>query len=126
VAGAASTKISDRCSDFPAGSMGAPCLNFPSPVNRVDLFLFVPAPDAAMLIFATKGMECWLGHSSKPSWALSHVHVKWLNDQFNVAWIHTQSKAEQHDIDIAAAANLLVCLGWLRGGERLLKLPKPT
>ena len=85
--------------------------------NQVSFFPFVLAPDSAMLTFATKGMERRLGHSSKPSWALSYVHIKWLDDQFHIAWGRARSKAEQHDIAIAATANLLAYLGWLRGGE---------
>jgi hypothetical protein len=85
--------------------------------NRVGFFPHVLPPDAAMVTFATKGMERRLGHSSQPSWALSYIHIKWLNDQFELAWTLASTPAEQHDIAIAATANLLAYLGWLRGGE---------
>ena len=60
-----------------------------------------------MMTFATKDMERRLGHSSKPSWALSHVHIKWMDNQSKLAWGMAGS----------ATANLLAYLGWLRGGE---------
>jgi hypothetical protein len=85
--------------------------------NRVSFFPHVLPPDAAMMTFATKGMERRLGHSSKPSWALSYVHIKWMDDQFKFAWGMAGSAPERHDIAVAATANLLAYLGWLRGGE---------
>jgi hypothetical protein len=85
--------------------------------QRVGFFPFVLPPDAAMVTFASKGMERRLGHSSKPSWALSYVHIKWMDDQFELAWLLASSEDERHDIAIAATANLLAYLGWLRGGE---------
>jgi hypothetical protein len=85
--------------------------------NRVSFFPHVLPPDAAMMTFATKGMERRLGHSSQPSWALSYVHIKWLDDQFESAWRRARSESERHDIVIAGTANLLAYLGWLRGGE---------
>jgi hypothetical protein len=48
--------------------------------NRLNLHMHVLPPDEAMLSFATKGMEGRLGHTSKPSWALSWcTSSSWMN-----------------------------------------------
>lgn len=85
--------------------------------NRVGFFTHVMPPDAAMLSCATKGMERRLGNSSKPSWALSYVHIKWMDTHLESAWHNATSADDRHDIVIAATVNLLAYLGWLRGGE---------
>jgi hypothetical protein len=70
-----------------------------------------------MRTFATKDMERRLGHSPKPSWALSHVHIKWMDNQSKLAWGMAGSAAERHDIAGAATTSLLAHLGWLGVGE---------
>jgi hypothetical protein len=85
--------------------------------NRLNFHMHVLPPDEAMLSFATKGMERRLGQTSKPSWALSWVHIKFMDEQFEIGWELAQPQDDRHDIAIAAAANLMAYLGWLRGGE---------
>jgi hypothetical protein len=77
----------------------------------------VAPPDSAMLTFASKGMERRLGSHSKPSWALSHIHIKWIDDCLNEAWQNAPMASDRHNLAIAGFANLMFYLGWLRGGE---------
>jgi hypothetical protein len=48
--------------------------------QRVHFYPYALPPDKTMVVFATKGMELRLGSTSKPSWALPYIHIKWLND----------------------------------------------
>jgi hypothetical protein len=70
-----------------------------------------------MLSFASKGMERRLGSHSKTSWALSHVHIKWIDDCLNIAWHNATLPSDRHNLAIAGFANLMFYLGRLRGGE---------
>jgi hypothetical protein len=70
-----------------------------------------------MLTFASKGMERRLGNHSKPSWALSYVHIKWIDDCLDEAWNHAPAASDRHNLVIAGFCNLMAYLGWLRGGE---------
>jgi hypothetical protein len=85
--------------------------------SRVSFQPQVAPPDSAMLTFATKGMERRLGNHSKPSWALSHVHIKWIDDCLDEAWFNAPTESDCHNLAIAGFANLMFYLGWLRGGE---------
>ena len=85
--------------------------------SRVTFQSHVALPDAAMLTFASKGLERRLGSHSKPSWALSHVHIQWLDDCLNEAWRNAPTMLDRHTISIAGFANLMFYLGWLCGGE---------
>jgi hypothetical protein len=85
--------------------------------SRVSFQSHVAPPDSAMLTFATKGLERRLGSHSKPSWALSHVHLKWIDDCLDQAWNQAPTDSDRHNLAIAGFANLMFYLGWLRGGE---------
>ena len=86
--------------------------------SRLQFFPHVLPPDAAMLTCATKGMERRLGNTSIPSWALSYVHIKWIDDKLEEGWRSSAlDEDRRHDFTIAGVANLLAYLGWLRGGE---------
>jgi hypothetical protein len=82
-----------------------------------DLREYVLPPEESMTTFATKGMARRLGTQTKPSWALSHVHIAYMNAKFHEAWRTAKSVAYRHEIACAATANLLGYLGWLRGTE---------
>jgi hypothetical protein len=64
----------------------------------------VAPPDSAMLTFATKGLEQRLGSHSKPSWALSHVHIKWIDDCLDETWQSAPTKSDRHNLAIAGFA----------------------
>jgi hypothetical protein len=85
--------------------------------TRLNFYAHVLPPDSAMMSFAAKGMERRLGQTSKPSWAISYVHLKWMDDKLEAGWHMAHTRHERHDFTIAATANLLAYLGWLRGGE---------
>jgi hypothetical protein len=65
----------------------------------------------------TKGMTRRLGDHSRKSWALSHVHIAYIDSSLNTAFLSSVSAADRHDLAVAATVNLLGYLGWLRGGE---------
>ncbi len=69
-------------------------------------------------------MERRLGSHSKPSWALSHVHIKWIDDCLNEAWQNAPTASDRHNLAIAGFANLMFYLGWLRGGELFESAPE--
>jgi hypothetical protein len=85
--------------------------------SRVSIHPHVVPPDSVMLTFASKGMERCLGSNSKPSWALSHIHIKWLNDCLDEAWHRAPTLSDRHNLAIAGFANLMFYLGWLCSGE---------
>ena len=69
------------------------------------------------MTFAAKGMSRRLGTATEKSWAISHVHVSYIDQQLEKAFHRTNDPDSQHEIVVAAFANLLAYLGWLRGGE---------
>ena len=69
------------------------------------------------MTFAAKGMSRRLGTTTERSWAISHVHVSYIDQQLEKAFHSTNDPDSQHEIVVAAFANLLAYLGWLQGGE---------
>jgi hypothetical protein len=69
------------------------------------------------MTFAAKGMSRRLGTATEKSWAISHVHVAYIDQCLEKAFHRTTDPDSQHEIVVAALANLLAYLGWLRGGE---------
>jgi hypothetical protein len=85
--------------------------------KRDEVRAFVMPSEESQATFATKGMARRLGTQTKQSWALSHVHIAYLNAHFHQAYDAASGNTYCHEIACAAAANLLGYLGWLRGGE---------
>jgi hypothetical protein len=75
-----------------------------------------PCTETSMT-FASKGMSRRMGTASEKSWAISHIHVAYIDNALNKAYRDARTPALQHEISIAALTNLLAYLGWLRGGE---------
>ena len=75
-----------------------------------------PCAEACMT-FASKGMSRRLGTASEKSWAISHVHVAYIDNALEQAYQRAQTPDHQHEITVAAFTNLIAYLGWLRGGE---------
>jgi hypothetical protein len=70
------------------------------------------------MTFAAKGMSRRLGTSSEKSWAISHVHVAYIDQALDQAYHNAELNPDlQHEISVAAFTNLIAYLGWLRGGE---------
>jgi hypothetical protein len=96
-------------------------VSFPGRVRRErkrdELKDYVLPSEESMLTFASKGMARRLGTQVKQSWALSHVHIAYINRKLQEAYEHTTSHTYRHELACAATANLLAYLGWLRGTE---------
>jgi hypothetical protein len=75
-----------------------------------------PCAEASMT-FAAKGMSRRLGTASEKSWAISHVHVAYIDQALDKAYQKARTPERQHEIAVAAFTNLIAYLGWLRGGE---------
>jgi hypothetical protein len=73
--------------------------------------------DKPIMTFATEGLARRLGTEVSKSWALSHVHIAYLDDYLNTAFEQATSLDQQHELACAGTVNLLAYLGWLRGGE---------
>jgi hypothetical protein len=85
--------------------------------KRDEVRDFVMPSEESQATFATKGMARRLGIQTKQSWALSHVHVAYLNTHFHRVYAGSESWTYQHEVACAATANLLAYLGWLRAME---------
>lgn len=75
-----------------------------------------PCTETSMT-FAAKGMSRRLGTASEKSWAISHVHVAYIDHSLERAYQTALTPELQHEISVAAFTNLIAYLGWLRGGE---------
>jgi hypothetical protein len=84
----------------------------------VHFYPYVLPPDKAMVSFATKGMERCLGSTSQPScWALSYIHIKWLNGFLEDVYHKVQDVGLCQNMTMVAVANLIAYPGWLQGGD---------
>ena len=77
------------------------------------------SPCAEMsMTFAAKGMSRRMGTATEKSWAISHVHVAYIDQSLERAYHAAPLNSDlQHEIAVAAFTNLIAYLGWLRGGE---------
>jgi hypothetical protein len=75
-----------------------------------------PCAEASMT-FAAGGMYRRLGTASQKSWAISHVHVAYIDRALELAYQEAPTPELRHETAIAAFTNLIAYLGWLRGGE---------
>jgi hypothetical protein len=69
------------------------------------------------MTFATKGMARRLGTATQPSWALSFIHIEYIDRRLRAAYRSATTPAAKHEYACAGFANLLGYLGWLRGTE---------
>jgi hypothetical protein len=81
---------------------------------------FVSPSEQATMTFATKGMARRLGTATKPSWALSFIHIEYTDRRLRNAYRRAQTADAKHEFACAGIANLLGYLGWLRGTELFL------
>ena len=58
-----------------------------------------------------------MGTETRQSWALSHVHIAYLDHRLEEAYQRATTLEGRHEITCAGAANLMAYLGWLRSGE---------
>jgi hypothetical protein len=85
--------------------------------RRMQIAAYVSPTDESTNVFTYKGLERRLGNNPQASWALSYVHIKYLDSRLEEAFHLAASRPEQHDIVVAGCSNLFFYLGWLRGGE---------
>ena len=67
--------------------------------------------------FFTEGMSRRMGIEVKPSMALSHVQVAYLDKALEVQWRMSRSDRQRLEVAAAGTANLVAWLGWLRASE---------
>jgi hypothetical protein len=85
--------------------------------KRNEICAYVVPKEESLATFATKGMSRRLGTEVKPSWALSFVHIVYLDKRFWEALSMARSPNYRHELILAGLANLLAYLGWLRSTE---------
>jgi hypothetical protein len=85
--------------------------------RRMHIADYVSPTDESTNVFTFKGLERRLGHNPQASWALSYVHIKYLDTHLEEAYQHAMTHDDRHDLVVAGSSNLFFYLGWLRGGE---------
>ena len=85
--------------------------------RRTQVADYVSPTDESTNVFTQKGLERRLGNNPQASWALSYVHIAYLDTQLDCAYTQASTVDDQHDLAIAGCSNLFFYLGWLRGGE---------
>lgn len=73
--------------------------------------------DTLAYTFMTAGMSRRLGDSSKPSTALLHRHIQYLDEWLELQFTGARSPVHQAELCRAALANLFAWIGWLRATE---------
>jgi hypothetical protein len=85
--------------------------------KRSLVFMKVSPCDEPITAFASAGLARRLGTEVTKSWALSHVHIAYIDKYLDKAYTAATSLSQQHQIACEGTVNLLAYLGWLRGGE---------
>jgi hypothetical protein len=67
--------------------------------------------------FCAKGMARRMGTETKPSWAVSHVHIAYIDARLDEAYARASTDEERHQLACGGSSNLMAYLGWLRSGE---------
>jgi hypothetical protein len=85
--------------------------------RRVRVLQHIAPTDSLHFTMQGKGMARRMGTASKPSWALSHVHIAYIDQHLNTAFRRSSDPMDRHELAVAGSVNLWTYLGWLRGGE---------
>jgi hypothetical protein len=85
--------------------------------RRGQVMTRVSPTDEMGTTFCSKGMARRMGTETKPSWAVSHVHVAYIDKQLDAAYKATTNEEDLHELACAGSVNLMAYLGWLRSGE---------
>jgi hypothetical protein len=67
--------------------------------------------------FCAKGMARRMGTETKQSWAISHIHISYINDHLEEAYGKATTDEDRHEIACAGSSNLMAYVGWLQSGE---------
>jgi hypothetical protein len=78
---------------------------------------YVSPTDESIMSFAHTGMARRMGTETQKSWALSHVHIAFLDATLDRMFDDCTDQDARHELACAGLTNLLAYLGWLRGGE---------
>jgi hypothetical protein len=78
---------------------------------------YVSPTDELYTNFGASGMARRMGTETKKSWALSHVHIAYMDQELGRLFLQARTTSEAHDLACAGTINLLAYLGWLRSGE---------
>jgi hypothetical protein len=85
--------------------------------RRGMLMPFVSPTDEATTTLTASGMARRLGTEVKKSWALSHVHMAYLDSHLDQLYEAALDDDSRHELACAGTVNLLSYLGWLRSTE---------
>ena len=85
--------------------------------RRSVLTLGTVPTDSMAYTFLNGGMARRMGTATRPSWALSHVQIAYIDTRLEELYTSATSLAARHEIVVAASVNLTAWLGWLRGSE---------
>jgi hypothetical protein len=87
---------------------------------------YVSPTDELYTSFGASGMARRMGTETKKSWALSHIHIAFMDSELDRLF-QKATGDEAHELACAGTINLLAYLGWLRSGEVFgLQLPDVT
>jgi hypothetical protein len=78
---------------------------------------YVSPTDESTMSFAHTGMARRMGTETQKSWALSHVHIAFIDAELSRLFNASRDPRARHELACAGLANLLAYLAWLRGGE---------
>jgi hypothetical protein len=78
---------------------------------------FISPTDKAMTTLTASGMARRLGTEVKKSWALSYVHIAFIDRRLQQMYRDATDRNARHELTVAASVNLLAYLGWLRSTE---------
>jgi hypothetical protein len=85
--------------------------------KRHEICEYVAPNQDVLSTFATKGMARRIGTETKPSWALSHNHIAYLDRRLRQQYEVATTLEARHELACAGLANLTAYLGWLQSAE---------
>jgi hypothetical protein len=88
---------------------------------------YVSPTDEFYTSFGASGMARRMGTETKKSWALSHIHIAFIDQELDRLFQKAGTGDEAHELTCAGTVNLFAYPGWLRSGEVFgLQLPDVT
>lgn len=85
--------------------------------RRALVVPYAAPSEEAMTHFFHLGMSRRLGTQATPSWALSWIHISFINNYLELLYNQATSNEEKHNIACAGVINLIAYLGWLRAQD---------
>ena len=75
-----------------------------------------PADEASTSLFHN-GLGRRLGTDVTPCWALSHVHIAYIDKVLDSLYLNASTELQRHNIACGGTINVMSYLGWLRSQE---------